>query len=165
MIVQHLIYRSCSELFLLAKINWGSYKKNIDIPDFTVGQQMHACTYYKLEALLITIVLFDASLALLRVFLHSMYFYFNERVNYLPLLRIIGLRNLVTADNLQETQKIIPGYKIMFNTLLPTFCLYADTVGNYVTSVLYTCKLHTVMLSLFLDVRGDADLSSASTRT
>lgn len=53
----------------------------------------------------------------------------------------------------------------MFNTLLSSFCLCADTICNYFPFVLYTCTLRTVMLSLFLDVRGDADLSSASTRT
>lgn len=49
----------------------------------------------------------------------------------------------------------------MFNTLLSSFCLCADTICNYFPFVLYTCTLRTVMLSLFLDVRGDADLSSA----
>lgn len=53
----------------------------------------------------------------------------------------------------------------MFNTLFSSFCLCADTICNYFPFVLYTCTLRTVMLSLFLDVRGDADLSSASTRT
>lgn len=86
----------------------GVHKNNIDIPNFTVGQQMHACNFYRPESLQFTIVLFDARLALLSVFLYSMYFYFDEWVNYLPLLRIIGLRKLVTADNLQETQKIMP---------------------------------------------------------
>lgn len=93
---------------IFAKNMIGVPKNNIDIPNFTVGQQMHACNFYRPESLQFTIVLFDARLALLSVFFHSMYFYFDEWVNYLPLLRIIGLRKLVTADNLQETQKIMP---------------------------------------------------------
>lgn len=101
------LYRPCSEFDFCQKHDRGP-KNNIDIPNFTVGQQMHACNFYRPESLHFTIVLFDARLALLSVFFHSMYFYFDEWVNYLPLLRIIGLRKLVTADNLQETQKIMP---------------------------------------------------------